>query len=381
MTAAPSRADERRAWGWVAHLRAGGTTPWADWSGTGERAEGRGRFLPGAQQLELLRRVNLATRRPAPAELATRVLEASAPGRGRPDLELVGADSGSRFGPRPVDPAELPDDELLRVAAGLIAEDVVAAGLPARPPSPLTRPWRRSYRLVGDPVLADPLRAALVARGRPPGGGRPRILVLGGPADRMLSDAFQDRALDAGGPPWHDWLAVLVERNHLAPRVDLAHVARAWARRTSVDRITIVLDPRAVPKLVGVRRRLSVPAPLSAEAVDLARRVAAVLGLLVPPDRRAALLRATLAPRLDAAGTTLGVPETIRPWLTERAQRMHQALRRAGYAVAGGSLDGVLPAYPDGAVDRVADDRVLGLAIDLLLAGPAPPSGAEEGDG
>ncbi len=48
-----------------------------------------GRYLPGAQQLELLRRLNLAGR--PTAALAERVLEASAPGRGTPDLELVGA--------------------------------------------------------------------------------------------------------------------------------------------------------------------------------------------------------------------------------------------------------------------------------------------------
>ena len=55
-------------------------------------------------------------------------MAASAPGRGRPDLELVGVDAERRFGPPAVDPADLSDDELLRVATGLIAEDLVAAG-------------------------------------------------------------------------------------------------------------------------------------------------------------------------------------------------------------------------------------------------------------
>ena len=45
----------RRAWGWVAHLRSGGTTPWRDWA---EDGDPHGRILPGAQQLELLRRLN-----------------------------------------------------------------------------------------------------------------------------------------------------------------------------------------------------------------------------------------------------------------------------------------------------------------------------------
>src|SRR3954447_16344628 len=95
----------RRAWGWVAHLRSGGVTPWRDWSGEGDP---HGRILPGAQQLELLRPLNVAAGGGAEgtvsAELATRTVEASAPGRGRPDLELEGAVAPLAFGPRPVDP-------------------------------------------------------------------------------------------------------------------------------------------------------------------------------------------------------------------------------------------------------------------------------------
>ena len=386
-----ARADERRAWGWVAHLRSGGTTPWAAWSGGSGGAGGAdlsgpaerdGRYLPGAQQLELLRRLNLESApAPLPTDLADRVLRASAPGRGRPDLELVGAGSPSPFGPRPVDPADLPDDELVRVATTLLADDVVAAGPPAAVEPPLTRPWRRHYRLVGDPVLADPLRAQLVARGRPPGGARPRILVLGAPADRMLADAFTARALDAGGPSWPEWLAILADRDHLAPRVDLAAVARAWARRASPAQVTLVLDPAQVGRLVGVRRRLVVPARLPAEAVDLARRVAAVLGLLVTPEARATLLGGTLAPWLAAAGGSgggrLAVPEEHHDWLTERAGRMCDQLRRAGYPVVGGpprgdALSGVLPELAPGGVVHVADDGVLRLAITLLLRTPRP---------
>ena len=117
------------------------------------------------------------------------------------------------------------------MAASVIAEDVVAAGLPAR-------------RRAADPAVAPPLPA-----GRRPGARRPaprparrprpaarrraaRVLVLGGAVDRMLADAFEARALDTGGPPWPDWLDVLVARDQLAPRIDLAAVARAWARRT-----------------------------------------------------------------------------------------------------------------------------------------------------
>ena len=130
--------------------------PWADWAGT---AEPGGQFVPGAQQLELLRRLNQAG---APSsQLRERVLAASAPGRGQPDLELLGAATESRFGPRPVDPGTLPDRELLRVAASILAEDVVARGLPSPPRVGRPRPWRRPYRLLGDPELVVP------ALGRP----------------------------------------------------------------------------------------------------------------------------------------------------------------------------------------------------------------------
>ena len=74
-----------RAHGWVAHLRAGGTTPWRTWTGT---AEPSGRALPGAQQLELLRRINSASDAAVPATLVDRVLTASAAGRGKADLPL-----------------------------------------------------------------------------------------------------------------------------------------------------------------------------------------------------------------------------------------------------------------------------------------------------
>ncbi len=59
---APSSATRPAAsvHGWVAHLRAGGTTPWLEWTDPGAGDEPAGRALPGAQQLELLRRINLA---------------------------------------------------------------------------------------------------------------------------------------------------------------------------------------------------------------------------------------------------------------------------------------------------------------------------------
>jgi hypothetical protein len=354
-------AGEHRAWGWVAALRDGASTPWRDFTGTADRG---GRYLPGAQQLELLRLLN-ATGRPGPA-LVERVLTASAPGRGRPDLQLVGAAGESAFGPRPVDPAELPPAELVRVATSLIAEDLVAAGPPQEQPPGRPRPWRRAYRIVGDPWLADPIRAELRRRGRPPGGRRPTILVLGTDLATMLAHAWTARSFAEGGAGWRDWLSGFAAHDRMPPRSDLVAHARTWAQRVGRQRVEVVLGPERIPALVGVRRALPAPPAYSADAVDLARRVSAPLGLLVLPDARARLLRETLGPWLaDAPGGSLGIPPAHVEWVQGRAVRMRDALLRAGYAVHG-DPDALVPDAP--AEGSTPDDAgVLSLAVRLLL--------------
>ena len=362
----------RRAWGWVGHLRAGGTTPWLEWSAPGPAG---GRSLPGAQQLELLRRLNLAG--PPSPRLASRVLAASASGRGRPDLELEGAVQELAFGPRPVDPAELSFDELVRVAAGLLAEDVVAAGSPPRAEPALTRPWRTRYRLLGDPWLAAPVRAQLTARGRPAGGRGAAVVLQADALDRMLAHAWTARSLGTGVPAWADWLSGAVRRDALPPRVDLARTARVWADRVGRERIHVVLDPTTLPALVGVRRLAAAPADLSADSVEVARRVGSVLGMLVGPGQRRDLLRHTLLPRLALLpGPRLGVPATHLEWVERRAARMRDALLRAGYAVHGDPEHlvpgaGSLPGPPT--AGGPSDSGTLGLVVSLLLAGDARP--------
>ncbi len=360
-------SGEAVAWAWLAHLRAGGATTWRDWrtapASSGGSAETHGRYLPGAQQLELLRRLNLAGR--PTAALAERVLEASAPGRGTPDLELVGAVEESAFGPRPIEPVDLPDSELIRVATGLIAEDLVAGGLPPEPASGTLRPWRRRYRLVGDPWLADPVRADLIHRGRPPGGRGTTVYVLGTDLATMLSHTWTIRAFSDGGPPWPEWLGRYAGRPHVPPRIDLLAAAHTWERQVGRDRVEIVLDPALLPRLLGVRRLPERPA-YTADAVDLARRVGAALGLLVLPEERARLLLHGLGPRLaESAGAPLAIPEQLAGWVHARAIRMRDALLSAGYAVHG-DPEALIPVAP-AAGSQPDDARVLDLALRLLL--------------
>lgn len=345
-----------RAWGWVAHLRDGGTTPWLEWSG---EAPATARVLPGAQQLELLRTLNLASASVA-HELADRVLTAAAPGRGKPDLALVGV-AESAYGPRPVDPSLLPADELVRVATSVLAEDVVALGV-AAPPRRLRRSWRRGHRLAGDPIEAAGVREALTSRGRGPGRPGGETLILGGPLDQMLVDVWTRRCFERGSGGWLEWLRFWEQRDDLPPRIDLPSVADRHAHPR------VVLDRSQLPHLVGVRR-LPPPVRPGADAAELARRIATVVGLLVPPDERPALMTRTLLPRMPVtASPPVALPEEHREWVRAAAERMARRLRRAGYPVVGdpASLvpaDTAAPARPNVASGQL----VLDLAVRMLV--------------
>jgi hypothetical protein len=374
-----------RAWAWVAHLRAGGTTPWRSW--TSADASAGGRFLPGAQQLELLRRLNLAGR--PSSTLVERVLTASAPGRGRPDLELLGVDDARRFGPPAVDPADLSDDELLRVATGLLAEDVVRTdsarsrwiGRTASTYSAQSRRIRRfrtRYQLAGDPWLAGAYTAQLVADGRPPGGGGRAVHVLGVDLPTMLAHTWTAGAFGTGGPTWPDFLARVRARRRLPRRVDLPAVVERFEARPHTGRVGVVLDLGALPGLVGVRRLDAVP-DVSGHATELARQVGTALSLHVLPVEQEALLASVLRPRLaQVAGAPPVVPPEHRDWVEDAAFAMRQRLLRARYPVVG-DPDRLLPRWAESPAGRgfltrsavaTADPvmkRPTGSALDLAI--------------
>lgn len=385
MTGDPGPA---RAAAWVAHLRAGGTTAWSAWTGTTDGPTPR--ILPGAQQLELLRRLNATGS--VPEVLAERVLAASAAGRGRPDLELVGARPVSEFGPPPVDPADLPADELLRVAALVLAEDLAAEGPDDRPDDlglvlgdaarrvrprlRSWRPWRTRYRLVGDPWRAEALRADLVRRGRPPGGRGAVVLVVADDLATMLADLWTDRCFSTGVavPTWGSWLESLSGRRRIPPGADPARAAGLWAGRVGRDRVRVVLDRTQLAPLLGVRTVAAPPVP-SADAIELARLVSGALGLLVTPEPGRRILRERLLPRLlERAGPPLVVPPEHHRWIHRRSIRMREEVRRGDYPVVG-DVDALVsrPRSLAAAGARLrggaSDERVLALAIDLLREG------------
>ncbi len=366
---------EARGWGWVAHLRGGGTTPWAEWHAPAPPAEQGGLYLPGAQQLELLRRLN-AVRGPSPA-LAERVLATSAPGRGRPDLGLVGVLAESRFGPPPVDPAELPTHELVRVTTSLIAEDVAHAGDPA--PQRPARLLRRRYRVLGDPELARPVREALIADRRPPGGRSAVVVVTGTDVASMLVHVWTARSFGAGARPWPEWISTEVRRPTLLAGIDLAALAAGWAGRVGSARVHVLLgDPRPATRLAGARRVRPVLLDLSADAVELARRTGPVLGSLVSPELRTQLMWHRLRPVLAATGgPPLVVPDRHRARLVEQTASLRRRLALGDYAVHGELPD---PSDRPG-VTAPDEERVLALAMRLLLDAPFAAPGAETGAG
>lgn len=359
---------EDRAWGWVRHLRDGGTTPWGEWTGTAAAPPGHVHpAVPGAQSLELVRRLN-GVGTPSP-QLVDRVLGTSAPGRGQPDLEIAGVAVPSDFGPRPVDPSDLPERELLRVAAAVIAEDVVAAGLPepVRPRPSL--PWRRHYRVVGDPELADPMREELVARGRKPGGRDAQVFVMAAPVDVMLADLWTRCCFELAPPHWVSWVEKVIRHDELPPRIDVLATAQRWADQVGRDRVTIVLDPTAVSGHLGLRRPLVVPTAPPAVVPDLARRVAALLGLHVTNREKVRLMSQTLRPWIEEVvgddGPRPAVPARLLPWVGERAEQIKARVRRAGYPVAG-DLDDLAPGRRTGA-EATDPGATLEVAMRLMM--------------
>lgn len=357
-----------RAWGWVAHLREGGTTPWSQWYGDATAA---GRVLPGAQQLELLRRVNLAST-PTPTALADRVLSAPAAGRGHADLPLTGV-AARAFGAQPVDPGTLPARELVRVAAVLLAEDLVALG-PDPQTTGWTRPWRVRARLVGDPVVVAAAGRDLDARGRPLGGSR--VVVAATPLDALLAHTWTQRCFEHGTRPWEEWLRFWSERGQLPARADLPAAVRRWSPRRPFVRVVADLD--RLPRTLGVRR-LPPPRVPGADQAELARRVAAVVGLLAPADQRPGLMR-TFGDRVPPTSTPpVAVPGWARAWVDASAVRMTRDLRRADYPVVG-DLDDLAPRWDDAAApgpSRAELDRlVLDLAVRMLVD-PGWQSGRE----
>ena len=384
---------DRAAWSWVAHLLAGGTTTWAAWvqqptwrEGSLEPVPGL-ESLPGAAQLELLRLLVEDAGAPLDHDLAMRVLTRPAPGRGAVDLPLgwpgagqVTADGFHHRSSPPTDPGSLDVEEVVRVAAGVLAD--VLLELPAAPP-PRRRPTKPRPRIrrgpsvwvEGPPRTRAVVRAELEAAGARLHRGRlrwtggrttpDRVLVVVPPLERGLLEVWEDRSVAGAARRWEHWVQELHGSGRLPPSLRARTVARWWAERIGADRVQVRVVPGA-----------DAAGDLSAIEVDVVRRVNAVL-LLHRREAERAELATRLASRLQGLGREIGVlgPARLRvppaqlPWLQSWSARITNGLSAAGYPVEGdlGSLRPPAPA--EGDVHSLDPREVLALMAALLLPG------------
>ena len=390
---------ERAAWSWVDHLLRGGTTTWAAWvaeaavdATDAPRPAGLD-ALPGAAQLELLRVLVEAGGGPLDEALALRVLRRPAPGRGPVDLPLgwpgegqVTADGFHHRSAPPTDPGSLDVEEVLRVAAGVVA-DLLLEEPPAPPPAPpaRTRARRRarpglprrgpSVWVEGPPRTREAVRTELAAAGtrlHVPRlrwrGGRTlpdRVLVVVPPLERGLLEVWEARSVAGAARRWEQWVQELHGSNRLPPSVRARTVALWWSERIGADRVQVLVRPGS-----------DAAGDLTALEVDVVRRVNSVLVLHRRGDDRAALA-SRLGERLQGLGDAIGVPgpDQLRvppsqlPWLRSWSARITDGLSRAGYPVDG-DLASLRPRPPaEGDVHSLDPREVLALMTALLLPG------------
>jgi hypothetical protein len=321
---------------WTAHLRDGGTTTWSTWcsadrpAGSPHPAQPR-RPVPDTAHLELVRRLNERAGEPLPG-LVDLVLATASPGRGRVDVPLPwpGADRPV-FGNPPIDPQSLPEEELVRLAVGVLAR--LLPDLPAPPPPPdLVRwpmPWRRRFRLHGSPGSVAAVRAALLAQGMVETDWRPVHLVLGRPLDAMMAEHWAATTVAGGHLRWTTlWRrAGLVDA--LPARIDVVGIAERLGR--AVDRngapVHLVVGSEAedlahaVAGVVKARPFELAPA-VDPARVDLLRRLNRLTALTRGPGQ-VRRLAATLDELLEGAeprGPRARVPRAVLDWARRNAE-------------------------------------------------------------
>ena len=371
---------------WVAHLRSGGTTPWATWvRSPSSEAEHVGP-VPGAAQLEVVRR--LAEARPAGmdravfAALADRALRRSGVGRGQQDLPLLvpgGTTARSSVGAPPTDPADVPVEELLRVAVGLLADLLIAAGpLPAPAPPRRRLLTRRRVHLAGAPVTVDATRTSLEQAGAGEGGWSPEVLLVARPLDVHLAEVWTTRVQHGAPVRWSTFAGRWARRDVLPPSADLPRIAEHWAPRVGPSRVHVLVEPTPADaaRVLGLRnappeREGQEVHDLAPSATDLLRRLNRSLNVRVGDDVRLGLLRRARAVLPQRKSQPLALPEQWRDWAERRAREVADAIRAGGYPVHG-DLDGIAPRHVGAAAPRRSE--VLSSALQACLTLAAVPA-------
>jgi hypothetical protein len=304
---------------WAAELRAGRTTRWSDfWPGApvGAVADPVAGPVPGAAQLELVRRLAEHWHGPGFERLADKVLVREGPGRGLArTLPLVHPAAPSGPGAPPIDPSAVPIEELIRIGIGVLA-DLAESRREQEPRA--RRGWRRRPVVVGAPLSGAVLRT--------PGLGHRDVVVCAPSPEDLLTEVWAARALRGGGLPWRRFVRTSARHDELPLSADPARLAARAAERVGPGRVHVFVGSAAKPG----------PVPgLSPESVDLLRRLNPVLGVRLPDERRDEARRSAV--RMLAGGQVrpLAAPLAEEPWLRARATRAAEDLAAGGYAVHG----------------------------------------------
>lgn len=331
---------------WREHLRAGGSTPWRVFPPTsGVAADGP---PASAVHLELVRRLDSSL--PSFSGLADLVLSTPAPGRGQVDVPLPWP-TPAAYGAPAADPEHLPADELLRLAASVIAALVLAVPPVPSSGSVRSRWWARRFRVSGAPVMREQVRSALLARGWQESRRGGTHIVIGAPVLDGFAQVWADRVSRGGAVSWARLWERQRIRDELPPALRHAELLDR-ARRTGGRVLSLVGTADAVRTELRDRLGVETPGAVDLVAVDLTRRVNAVLHSRLTHER-ASLVR----PRLTAmVGNSpnpvieLDVPAAERDWA-------------AGLTGPDGA--GYAPSQVN-APDRVPAERTLALALAAI---------------
>lgn len=349
-------------WSWVEHVRSRGTTPWAQWASIGRPVDAvPDRPVPGAAQLEVVRR--LAERNAAGEgpnvdfiRLADLVLDRSGPGRGLADLPLadlrlaaLGARLEDRVGAPPVDPAEVPLAELIRVCVGTFCDLITERPQQTGCEQPRRRLWSKQFHLAGAPVSTASLRAALATSGHVEFGRKPKVIVVVAAFEEMMQQVWTARVQRGSGLRWGRFVANWARQDRLPISANPSVIAAHWASRVGAARVHVVVsehddaaDRRTAAKILGIpvpqaaQPAAAEVAALGAASGDVLRRVNAVLKVRVEPGAHRALLRQA-AGHLMVSGErlSLSVGEKYADWARERSEQMAEQLAAGGYSVHG----------------------------------------------
>lgn len=220
------------------------------------------------------------------------------------------------------------------------------------------------------------------------------MVLLVEPFDATLVEVWSARVQRGAAVRWAGFVRRWAARPHLPASADYPALARQWADRVGVDRVHLVVAAGAdatglAARALGLDLQRSASGsaaveprwrPLGPAAVDVLRRVNAVLTVRVEAPRGERLVR-ELAVLLDAQpdrGGGLTVPAAFAGWAAERARGLADELRSGGYPVHG-DPDRVVPRSA-GLPTRPSRADVLRTVVDACLGQAGASTGPRKAE-